>query len=154
MASPAALQIGGPCHVRCTPQALDGPFPAAMALGRCLGHAPLGTRGAPGSAPGPRPVARSGGAGPPGPCPLSCGSPRHGPWRRPLPPPLHTPAIAPATVPHEGGAEEGEGRRGGGAEDVGEGGGGLACRQGVLFSSAAPIGRSPFAALALDPFPP
>ena len=33
MASPMTLHIGRPCHVRCTPQALDRPFPAPFALG-------------------------------------------------------------------------------------------------------------------------
>ena len=44
----------------------------------------------------PHPGAHSVGAGPPRPCPLSSRSTQH----RPLPQPLHAPAIAPATVPH------------------------------------------------------
>ena len=51
MASPTTLQIGRPCHMRCTPQALDGPFPAPLALGWCQGHALLGIWSTPSSNP-------------------------------------------------------------------------------------------------------
>ena len=80
MASPITLHIGRPCHVRCTRRALDGPFPAPSALGRCQGHGLLGTPSALGSTPRPRPSACSGGAGPHGPCGLARRSPQHHPY--------------------------------------------------------------------------
>ena len=43
MASLATLHIHWPCHMRCTPRTLDGPFPTHSALGRCQGHVPLVT---------------------------------------------------------------------------------------------------------------
>ena len=119
-ASLMTLHVGWPCHVRCTPQALNRPFPAPLALGWCPSHAPLGMQGAPGSALRPHPGARSG-ATPLGPCPLSCRSCQQLPWlgpphcpymHLPLPPPpsLTQPplqptarasafALAPAPVP-------------------------------------------------------
>ena len=51
MASPTTLHIGWPCHVRCTPQALDGPFPAPWGGGG-LGGSQEGQSGEGGAAGG------------------------------------------------------------------------------------------------------
>ena len=103
MAFPTALQIGWPCHVRCIPQALHGPFPAPLALGQCLGHAPLGTRSAPGSTRRPHPAPAPGRRAtqtlsPLLPQPLAL--PLAQPLALPQPQPRHALAIAAATIPH------------------------------------------------------
>ena len=54
MASRTTLHIDQPCHMRCAPRALNGPFPAPWVMEPCPEHVPLGGRGTPGSTPRPR----------------------------------------------------------------------------------------------------
>ena len=65
MASLTTLQIGRPCHVRCTPWALARPLPTPSARGRCRGHALLSARSALGSTPWPPPAPALGALGHP-----------------------------------------------------------------------------------------
>ena len=116
------------------PRGLSGvsPVPAVAVLaplGRCLGHAPLGTQSTPSSTLRPHNSACSGGAGPPRPYPLSSRFPMNYLWlcpshclhlssytHVPLPLPLSltppprgvlAPALAPPWTRTEGGREGG-----------------------------------------------